>query len=326
MGYPDNQAAFPAMKLPLFVLIGFGWLFATPLILDAKIERTIDKTFTVQPGGTLRIETNGGGIKVEPGTGNTVAIQVKQRIDASTDAEADALLKNLTLTFDQQGNDVTAIAKYEGEHVSSWFHWGSWPPVQCEFTVTVPATYNVNLRTSGGGITVGDLTGKIETRTSGGGLHFGKITGTVDGHTSGGGIHLEACTGDVNLHTSGGGIHLGPVNGNAEVHTSGGPISIKEIAGTVKGHTSGGGIDVAFAGPLKGDCDLSTSGGGITVRVDPKSDFDLDASTSGGGVSTKLPVTVQGEVGRSKLVGKVNAGGHRLKLHTSGGSIRIEAN
>ena len=313
------------MKLPLFVLIGFGWLFAAPLVLDAKIERTVDKTFTVQPGGTLRIETSGGGIKVEPGAGNTVAIHVKQRIEASTDAEADALLKSLTLTFEQQGNDVTAIAKYEGERTFSWFHWGSWPPVQVEFTVTVPATYNVNLRTSGGGITVGDLIGRVEVWTSGGGLHFGKITGTVEGHTSGGGIRLDACTGDVNLHTSGGGINLGPVSGNAEVHTSGGPISIQGIAGTVKGHTSGGGIDVAFSGPLKGNCDLSTSGGGITVKVDPKSDFDIDAHTSGGGVHTKLSVTVQGEVGNGKLVGRVNAGGHLLKLRSSGGSIDIDA-
>jgi len=314
------------MKLPLVLLIGFGWLLATPLVVDAKIERTVDKTFTVQPGGTLRIETNGGGIRVEPGTGSAVAIHVTERINASTDAEADEVLKHLVLTFEQQGNDVSAVAKYEGEHVSSWFHWGSWPPVQCEFKVTVPATYNVDLHTSGGGITVGNLTGRVETRTSGGGLEFGRITGTVEGHTSGGGIRLEACTGDVKLGTSGGGIHLGPVTGNADVHTSGGPISITEIAGTVQAHTSGGGIDVAFSGPLRGDCDISSSGGGIRVKVDPKSDFDLDARTSGGGVHTSLPVTVQGEVGHDKLVGRVNAGGHLLKIHTSGGGIHIEAN
>ncbi len=313
------------MKLPLFVLIGFGWLFATPLIVDAKIERTVDKTFTVQPGGTLRVETNGGGITVVPGADNAVAVHLTERIDASTDAEADELLKHLELTLEQQGNDVTAIAKYEGGRSGSWFHWGG-PAVQCSFKVTVPATYNVNLRTSGGGIKVGDLTGRIETRTSGGGLEYGKITGTIEGHTSGGGIRLEACTGDVKLHTSGGGIHLGPVTGNAEVSTSGGPISITEIGGTVQAHTSGGGVDVAFSGPLKGDCDISSSGGGIRVKVDPKSSFDLDARTSGGGVHSNLPVTVQGEVGRGKLVGKVNGGGHLLKIHTSGGGIHLESN
>jgi hypothetical protein len=37
-------------------------------------------------------------------------------------------------------------------------------------------------------------------------------------------------------------------------------------------------------------------------------------------------VTVQGEVGQGKLVGRVNAGGHLLKVHTSGGSIHIESN
>jgi hypothetical protein len=311
------------MKTYLLPLVGVGLLFAAPIVLQAKIERTVEKTFTVQPGGTLRAETSGGAIKVDPGAGNTVTVVVKQRIAAATDAEADEILKNLTLTLEQQGNDVVAIAKYEGERTSSWFHFGSWPPVQCEFIITVPATYNVDLKTSGGGISVGDLTGAVAARTSGGGLHFGRITGTVDGHTSGGGISLAECTGDVKVHTSGGGIHLGPVGGNAEVHTSGGGISIKGIAGIVKAHTSGGPIDVAFAGPLKGDCEFSTSGGGITVRVDPKSDFNLDARTSGGGVRCEVPLTVVGEIKSSHVSGKVNAGGHELKLRTSGGGIRV---
>jgi Toastrack DUF4097 len=313
------------MKSPLPVLVGLGLFLFGPLILQAKIERTVEKTFAVQPGGTLKVETDGGGIKVEPGTGSVVKVVVRERIAASTDAEADELLKHLTLTLEQQGNDVTALARYEGERTSSLFHWGNWPPVQCEFTVTVPSQYNVDLKTSGGGIGVGDLTGKVVARTSGGGLQFGKITGTVDGRTSGGGISLEACSGDVEVHTSGGGIRLGPVGGNARVHTSGGGISIKGIAGVVNAHTSGGPIDVAFSGPLQGDCEFGTSGGGITVRVDPKSDFQLDAHTSGGGVHCDLPVTVVGEIRHGSLVGKVNAGGHLLKLRSSGGGIRVVA-
>jgi len=295
------------MKPTLPVLVGLGLFFLGPVLLHAKIERTVDKTFAVQPGGTLKVETAGGGIKVEPGAGDAVKVEVKERIDASTDAEADEILKHLTLTLEQQGNDVTAVARYEGERTSSLFHWGNWPPVQCEFTVTVPAKYNVALKTSGGGISVGDL------------------TGTVEGRTSGGGISLEACSGDVEVHTSGGGIHLGPVGGNAQVFTSGGGISIKGIAGVVKAHTSGGPIDVAFSGPLQGDCEFATSGGGITVHVNPKSDFDLDAHTSGGGVHCDLPVTVVGDVKPSRLAGKVNGGGHLLKLRSSGGGIRVVA-
>jgi len=311
------------MKSPLIALAGVGLLCAAPFALQAKINRTVEKTFAVQPGGTLHVATGGGGIKVSAGSDNAVKVTVKERIDASTDAEADAILQHLTLTLEQQGNDVTAIAKYEGDESSSWFHWGSRQPVQCEFEVVVPATYNTDLKTSGGGIAVGDLTGAVVANTSGGGLEFGRITGTIDGHTSGGGISVAGCTGDVNLHTSGGGIHLGPISGNADVHTSGGGITIKEIAGVVRAHTSGGPIEASFTGPLKGDCELETSGGGITVRVDPKSDFNLDARTSGGGVSCKLPVTVQGEIKPGRLSGKVNAGGHELKLRSSGGGIRV---
>src|SRR3990172_8797410 len=106
-----------SMKNLLPVILGAG-LIAAPFTASAAIERTVEKNFTVQPGGTLRVETDGDGINVESAQGDMVKVVVKQRINASTDAEADNLLKNLTLTLEQKGNDVTAVAKYQGERVS----------------------------------------------------------------------------------------------------------------------------------------------------------------------------------------------------------------
>ena len=39
----------------------------------------------------------------------------KESIRADTDAEADAIFEKLTLTLEQEGNDVSAIAHYQGE-------------------------------------------------------------------------------------------------------------------------------------------------------------------------------------------------------------------
>ncbi|HVU32243.1 MAG TPA: DUF4097 family beta strand repeat-containing protein [Opitutaceae bacterium] len=290
----------------------------------ATIDRTVDKTFTVSGAGTLRLETQGGGITVNPGPDGVVKITARERIRASSDAQADELLKDLDLAFDQSGNDVRAIAKYGGHRPS--FHFGSWPPVNVDFTVTVPAAYALDLHTSGGGITVGDIAGPVFARTSGGGIHLGKLGGKVDAHTSGGGIHLDEARGEAKLDTSGGSIDVGRVAGPADLSTSGGGIRIDAVMESLRAHTSGGSVRAKIVGPLKGDCSLSTSGGGIRVSVGKTAAFRLDASTSGGGVDANgLSITLEGgNHGRNRLAGAVNGGGPLLKLRTSGGNIRID--
>ena len=306
----------------LLCLLGAGWLLVAPTIAFAKIERHVTRSFDVQSGGTLTIRTEGGGIKVEPSNGTVVKIDVLQRIDASSDAEADELLKKLTLTFEQSGSNVSSTAQYDGDRPHSWFS-HSWPPVQCEYVVTVPASYGADLKSSGGGITVGDLTGRVVAHTSGGGLHFGHITGDIAGQTSGGGITIEACNGAVDVDTSGGGITTGPITGSAKLNTSGGGISVREVAGSVHARTSGGPIEISISGAVTNDSTFTTSGGGITLRVDSQARFNVDAHTSGGSVHSKLPVTVQGEIKPERLVGTVNGGGPTLTLRSSGGGINL---
>jgi len=248
----------------------------------------------------------------------------RERIRASSDAEADEILKKLTLEIGQQPDGVTASAKYEKQPLG--FHWGSWPPVQVDFTVTVPVNYNVELKTSGGDVTVGDLAGRVHARTSGGDVTLGKIAGDIDAGTSGGNVRLEEGAGAVKLGTSGGDVRVGRAVGPTDLGTSGGNIEIGSVENTLHAATSGGDVRAGIAGPLKGDCKLSTSGGRVKVALDKGVAFDLDAATSGGDVeATGLTITIErGGFGRSRLSGKVNGGGPLLKLRSSGGDIILE--
>ena len=314
------------MKSTSRFLLAAGLLALAPFAAHAKIERVIEKTFTVQPGGSLHVDTQGGEVRVSPSSDNVVKITARERIRANSESEADAILKHLTLTIEQSGNDVSASAKYERESIG--FHWGSWPPVNVDFIVTVPASFSADLHTSGGGITVGDLGGKVSARTSGGGIKLGKLGGEVDARTSGGSVSLDESHGAAVLHTSGGNINVGRVSGPAELSTSGGGIKIDSVQGAVQAHTSGGSVRAGIAGPLKEDCVLSTSGGSVKVNVDKGAAFRLDASTSGGDVDADgLTLTIQSSNrSRSKLAGTVNGGGPLLKLRSSGGDIVVRTN
>lgn len=306
------------------LFLAAGLMALAPLSAHAKIERTVEKSFTVQPGGLLTVGTQGGNIRIETSADSTVKVVAKETIRASSDAEADEMLKKLTLTIEQGTEGVTATAAYEKG--SSGFHFGSWPPVQVSFTVTVPTHYNVELKTSGGDVTVGDLQGKVGAHTSGGDISLGKIAGDIRAGTSGGNVRLAEGGGAVKLGTSGGDIRVGRVVGPADLDTSGGNIDIKSVENTLHASTSGGDVTAGIAGALKGDCKLGTSGGRVKVTVEKTTAFNLDASTSGGEVDAAgLTITIdKGGAGRSRLAGKVNGGGPLLKLRSSGGDIEVE--
>ena len=306
----------------LVSLLAVGVALTAPVMLQAKITRTVEKSFTVQPGGQLKVETSGGDIKVLTGSGSDVRVTATERIDADSDAKADELLKDLDLRIEQQGDGVTASAKYDRH--GGW-HFGSWPPVSVSFTVVVPTRYNVELKTAGGDISLASIDGRARLRTSGGNLQIERVDGEVDGSTSGGDISLREGTAKVELTTSGGNIHVDRAGGEAELSTSGGDVVIKSVQGRLNASTSGGNIKASIEGALKGDCKLTTSGGEVEVSVDKTAAFDLKAHTSGGEVDAEgITIAIDGGgVRRSSLSGKVNGGGPLLYLGSSGGDVRL---
>ncbi len=289
-----------------------------PVSVSAKVERVVEKTFSVKPGGQLTVETEGGNVSVVTGDDATVKVVARQVIRAGSEREADEVLEKLKLTMEQSGNDVAARAKYERKN------WGR-NPVSVDFTVTVPARYDVELRTSGGDVRVGDLDGKVRARTSGGNVVLGKMSGPVDAHTSGGNVSLVEGRGRVSLGTSGGNIRVERSVGETDLDTSGGHIEVNSVEGVLRAETSGGNVTAGIVGRLQGDCVLDTSGGRVKATVDKTAAFNLDASTSGGSVRADgLTITIEGgAIGKSTLSGKVNGGGPLLRLHSSGGDIVV---
>ena len=104
----------------------------TTLTAHAKITRTVEKTFAVQPGGKLTAETRGGNITVKTDDVNEVRMVITQTIDANTDEAANKLLEKLKLVLDQQGNEVTVTASFEQSLTQRW----GGTPVSVSYTIT----------------------------------------------------------------------------------------------------------------------------------------------------------------------------------------------
>jgi DUF4097 and DUF4098 domain-containing protein YvlB len=316
----------------LAAVLGLASISAAHAAIDSPIHRN----FNVHTGGTITIDADLGDIKVTSGASN-VSVDVIRRAKTSSNERANELFKDFDVQFSQAQNDVHIRARYN--HPTSWFHWNN--DFEVRFVVNVPAQYNVDLTTSGGDIAVSDLAGRATVRTSGGDVTLGRIDGIVDAHSSGGDVSMAGSRATATLSTSGGDIKVGDAAGSLSAKTSGGSIDIRRATGDLKAHTSGGSIEIGDAGGAidastsggsikarvsrqpHADSRLSTSGGGITIHVAPNVALDIDAHTSGGDVDSDVPVTIQGKQDDSSLNGKLNGGGPKLVLRSSGGDIRL---
>jgi DUF4097 and DUF4098 domain-containing protein YvlB len=312
------------MKYPLVPAAAAVLSALLSLPAFAGIDRSITKTFVVQPTGQLRVATFGGNIDVQVSKDGTASVRAIEHIRTDSDAEADKIAQKLELSIEQHGSDIVCSASYPDQGLG--FHFGSWPPIGVDFVITVPAGFEANIRTSGGNVVVGDLGGRVHARTSGGNIELGSLGGEADASTSGGNVTLRDGGGRAYLRTSGGEIKVGRVAGPADLSTSGGDIKVESVENELNASTSGGDIRARIVGALKGNSALETSGGSVEITVEGTAGFNLDAATSGGEVTVDhLTVTpADGVVGSSRLKGTVNGGGAVLKLRSSGGDISIK--
>jgi hypothetical protein len=303
----------------------------------AGIQGNVQRNFNVANGGRLVVDTDIGAISVHASNKASVDVLLKREAQTTSRSKADDIFKRFNVSMTQQGNDVVVKVRYQDGF--NFFHF--WDDAEVVFDITVPSHYNVNVKTSGGSIEIGDLAGEVIGNTSGGSIRVGRITGSVDVHTSGGSVEVVSSTAAMKVGTSGGSIRVGDVISSADVRTSGGSITVdhshgdlsaytsgggiqlEDVAGKVNASTSGGSVHARITGPLRGNSRLSSSGGGVHVSLARSVAAAIDAQSSGGGVSSDVPVTILGKQDDDSLRGTVNGGGPSLVLRSNGGGVHI---
>jgi hypothetical protein len=300
----------------------------------------VQKSVAVASATGLVLNADVGTIRVMPGGGKSVDVEVYFHGSPFSQTEFDRMRRDFTLDVVQQGSDVRVTGAFHkgwepmvdfwpivlGGHTMcrDWkcLEYGRWLR-EVEYRVSVPAKFNTDVQTSGGSIYLRDLNGQVNARTSGGGITLEGIQGQAVVHTSGGSIRIAQVTGDVEATTSGGSISIERNSGRVRARTLGGSIEIREASGAIDASTAGGGVSASLVGQPKEDTRLFTSGGSIDVTLNRNVHVDLDASSSGGGVWTDFYVPYRDDRHHNELRAALNGGGPRLYLHTSGGGISV---
>lgn len=282
------------------------------LLLVPGAARAQQWSFDVQPGERLVVEIETGGeVEIRGGAAGKVSIVAevggRDRDDVVIEAERDARGVRVT------GKPARRMRNFSAD---------------VDLTIEVPAKFDLELDSMGGGFRIEDVEGELT------------------GETMGGAIVLRRVRGDVELSTMGGSIEATDVDAAGKVSTMGGDVVFKNVRGGLRGSTMGGtvkidggdgsawkagqgearsarpgevvkissmGGDIAVADAPNG-ADVSTMGG--KVRVERAAGF-VKASTMGGDVEIR---EVDGEVRASTMGGDVT-----VRVVGQGGDVEIES-
>lgn len=314
------------------------------------------KSLSSESVKSTEVQTSGGSISV---TGVNSAAETKVEVyiysnrgrdnDISKE-EIEKRLQKYDLAVSVSNNKLTAIAKPKERNMD----WEK--ALSISFKVFVLKNSSTDLTTSGGSISLTNLTGDQKFTTSGGSLHLDNVGGKVDGRTSGGSIEVENSRDDIELTTSGGSIKANNCDGKLRLTTSGGSLDLRDLKGDIKASTSGGSVNGRNIGgelsthtsggsihlyDLTCSIEASTSAGQIEVEIKELGKY-VKLSNSGGGIDLQLPKgkgvdldiegdriktdqlgNFDGKVEDDSLQGKLNGGGVPIRVRSSSGRISL---
>lgn len=300
-------------------LITFTFFFITTFSFAQGILQKVD--FTSNKLKSLVVDVSGADITIKTWSKNSTAVAFTAAGNSNSFIENfnDHYFSEISISKDS--STVTVYLK----SLRKWDFF-TFNPKKLEYSITVPETFSVDVKTSGGDISIYKLLGSVQGKTSGGDIKLEHIKGIVSVTTSGGEFSFSNISGKLDATTSGGDIKAEYCNGSIDLTTSGGDIVMDNLNGSIYAKTSGGDIKLKTNSDVN-EINLSTSGGDIDIKI-PKTNLSLDLSTSGGEVnlSSRVKSDFDGRIKSSKVNGDIRKGGKLLKAKTSAGDISLDYN
>jgi DUF4097 and DUF4098 domain-containing protein YvlB len=226
------------MTRSAFALI-FALVLASPLSAQTNTE-TVDRTLTMQPGGTLRLKTFSGRVRITGGAGDQVVIHAVRR------ARQDRL-DDIKLEITQSGGTIEVDANHRvverrNDNV-----------VETDFDIRVPANTRLDIKTFSAPVTVTGVNGSQKIDGFSSEIRI-EATQWADGND----IDINTFSGDVTLRlpdNARGTVDYNSFSGRFESDL---PVTLNSSSRrNFRGALNGGG---------SGDFRLKTFSGSVTIR------------------------------------------------------------
>ncbi|MEO8511953.1 MAG: hypothetical protein ABI543_00205 [Ignavibacteria bacterium] len=270
---------------------------------DAKL--LFEKNIPTESGKELVTSLVAGSIQVSSWSSNEVSVKVYGNDEAE---------EKIVFSAEQ----ISTGVKVDGKQKDT----KNMRNLTIRVEIIVPQSYSIKLYSSGGDLSVKDISGKIETNTSGGSISIGNTNGDLEAYTAGGNVNIEVSTGNIKVSTSGGKISASDFDGNLDASTAGGDINLTGKNGRIDASTAGGNIRLDYSGKNFG-MDMSTLGGNIIATLPTDFNADADIGTLAGKITCDFAKVEKESHVASYIRSKFNNGGETFKCTTSAGNIIV---
>lgn len=260
------------MKRKLF-LTALTFVVATAASA-ASLTQTIDRTFDVKPGASVKLTNVNGRISVTAWDQPRVKVVAVKKVKADRD-DVQKALNDLRVDIQPRDGGLVIDTHYPKENhgAGALFSWilGDRVEAQVTYDLMVPRAMNVDVSNTNGAIRLSDVAGTHELDTTNGRIEVARCAGSLEASTTNGSIHAE----------------LTKVN-------RGQPLRFE---------TTNGRIEVELPSNLAIDLDASTTNGDIDsdlpVATTRTSRNSLRGTINGGGTALRMRTTNGGIAIRS---------------------------
>jgi hypothetical protein len=272
----------------------------------------IEKPF--EPNGRIEVENFNGSVDIASWPRNS--LQVSGTKSGPSHRQIDEIKVNVRV---DNGVAFIYVQKPSGGWTGGY---------GAQLRIRVPKLTTVGkVKSSNGGITLGDLDGAGDVHSTNGRVLLVRVNGNYEVETTNGGVEVDACQGVFHLRTTNGPVRGTLSAGSVTAETSNGSIDLTvrhtKPGDSMRFQTRNGSVTLSLGEMNNNAVDAETTNGSINLRLPESADAQLQADTSSGSVKSDLPVEA-GQVSRHTLIGRLGKGGPIIQLHSRTGSVRIQ--
>jgi DUF4097 and DUF4098 domain-containing protein YvlB len=290
---------------------------------------TEEVTGSVSAARNLRIRVDFGSVRVQGNSQQDITYVIRTRSYGSDEKQARREFDAYKINATAHGDTALIEGDWQGHRHNL---------CSGEFVINVPRSLDfAKIETSGGGVTVIGIAGRVETQSGGGKIHLDDVGGSVTAQTGGDSIEIGTVNGDMHLETGGGMIKIANAKGKVNATTGGGNImlvsgaqgaileagggniAVNKCGGHLKVSTGGGNIEL---GDISGPVEIETGGGSIRLGW---AKGVVRAETGAGRIELNGISSAHAESGAGGILAKFIASGERADsvLETSAGDIVV---
>jgi DUF4097 and DUF4098 domain-containing protein YvlB len=238
-----------------------GWSSGTP---SHKYEKTIEVTAPMSAGRAFYATTTNGNIRVLGSEESNCTVIAKITAYGWSDEEAKAVADQVKITIEETGGKTDVVVRKPDIELKK--HIG------ISFDIRLPGNSSLNVSTTNGNVTSGDVVGPVEMRTCNGNVRCSNVAQNVKANTTNGNIDISCSPNADSIKT----VQAKTINGGIKFKSPK-DYSASVEAGTLNGavHTD---IPISVKGKLKrnrlngvigggtGTLNLSTINGAIFIQ------------------------------------------------------------